>query len=1224
MKIEKLKRETTIGMKELFIVLILTLLPSILMAQPSWNGKLEQLGPERNRIDYCKKGQVQSILVSRDGEVQVKATDLNEELYVIVQFKDTPLLLQKKRGKMSPESMNARFIQFEADISALQDRIAPHLSPDAPTYQIFRHFSKVYCGVSLKASRGLVEALYELPYVKSIGEVKKAYANLDESVGLIGADSVWSHYGVMGDSIIVGILDTGIDYNHPALGGGFGPGYKVIGGYDIVNNDNDPMDDHFHGTYVAGIVAADGDSIQGVAPHALLMAFKVLTAGGWGYWDWIIEGIEMAVDPDGDPYTDDGVDVINLSLGTANGYPNDPLSTAVDNAVEIGVVCVVAAGNEGSYYSIHSPGTAKKAITVGATDKLDHIANFSSRGPNSVTYGIKPDIVAPGVNILSCKLGGGFEEHSGTSASAPHAAGVAALLLDLHPEWTPSMIKSAILSQGVDIGEDVFTQGAGRVDALASAGVATLTNPASFSFGLDDLTQDLWTVTDTLQVVNVDSLPQDYILQFSGTVAGLSLSAEPEIFTLSPDQEQTVVIQLQVDNNILPGPEEYPPSYEGILSVEGTRDTLTIPWAFLKASLIRLTFDKRPFIVIISSDSYYDYVSGYDMSGNVMECILPSDYYDIMVHFRSFLSDKFVFCEDLLIEGFLDTLISSSDAVNTITISDIDENGNPLGGVELDNNQTTILTFPDSSYYRGYSISSSPISISTRSSDFSSDFELQFNHRRVITDKMYVISQSLEGLSGDMTLENDPLSYVSQTFHCQFNPNLEYYFLTFYDGTHTYGYGTFMNCWVEPCYPAGNPEIIQAFLTNRIVQREIGYVFAISAWDSDLNNLDEVIDGYVLTRPLYVTDGDSIASSWFPPPKKIDITSPDGGHMFFGNTAPFYDNHINLNNYYEDFSIFAMLYILGQANEYRYLDLYESLYWILQDSTVLITDSLVNIEPFTVQSPGVYTLKVDDPYYYLDQLQGQSQLWMTFDLGKDDPNSPALTSFKVKNSNGEVTNQLDVDEAATVELTAGDFYLLEEDGWWWWIYQELGQVRLYYKLYEDSIWNEITLIEEPTYFDESYGSFYTADLAPITSQYPDSTIVDLKVLISDLSGNITEQIMHPAFKIGETIITGIEDFEDNNSSIPIVCTLYPNFPNPFSNSTTFKFALKDPAHVKLTVYNIKGQRVATVIDKEMAPGSYEIPWSLANEDHKLKNGIYFYRLEAGDKIFVKKMVIMRQ
>jgi hypothetical protein len=84
-----------------------------------------------------------------------------------------------------------------------------------------------------------------------------------------------------------------------------------------------------------------------------------------------------------------------------------------------------------------------------------------------------------------------------------------------------------------------------------------------------------------------------------------------------------------------------------------------------------------------------------------------------------------------------------------------------------------------------------------------------------------------------------------------------------------------------------------------------------------------------------------------------------------------------------------------------------------------------------------------------------------------------------------------------------------------------------------------------------------------------------------------------------------------------------NFPNPFSNSTTFKFALKDPAHVKLSVYNIKGQLVSRVVDGDMAPGFYEIPWSPADGDHKLANGIYFYKLEAGDKTFVKKMILMR-
>jgi hypothetical protein len=107
------------------------------------------------------------------------------------------------------------------------------------------------------------------------------------------------------------------------------------------------------------------------------------------------------------------------------------------------------------------------------------------------------------------------------------------------------------------------------------------------------------------------------------------------------------------------------------------------------------------------------------------------------------------------------------------------------------------------------------------------------------------------------------------------------------------------------------------------------------------------------------------------------------------------------------------------------------------------------------------------------------------------------------------------------------------------------------------------------------------------------------------------------------LIVTEEGMDDNEEDIPSL-SLYPNFPNPFSNLTTFKFSLKDPAYVNLSVYNIKGQRIATVVDKGMAPGSYEIPWSLADEDHKLKNGIYFYRLEAGDKTFVKKMVIMRQ
>jgi len=105
----------------------------------------------------------------------------------------------------------------------------------------------------------------------------------------------------------------------------------------------------------------------------------------------------------------------------------------------------------------------------------------------------------------------------------------------------------------------------------------------------------------------------------------------------------------------------------------------------------------------------------------------------------------------------------------------------------------------------------------------------------------------------------------------------------------------------------------------------------------------------------------------------------------------------------------------------------------------------------------------------------------------------------------------------------------------------------------------------------------------------------------------------------ETSGVGIEE----ETEFPKEFALYQNYPNPFSNSTTFKFSLNVPSHVKLSVYNIRGQQLATIVDENMKPGYYEIPWSPANEDHTLTNGIYYFKLEVGDKTFVKKMMLMR-
>jgi subtilisin family serine protease len=179
---------------------------------------------------------------------------------------------------------------------------------------IKREFASVFWGVSARIQSASLGAIGRMPGVRRVWRDEKVQAYLDASVPLIRADRVWTDLGVTGKEVLVAIVDTGIDYTHPDLGGCLGPDCKVIGGKSFVNAVESPMDDNGHGTHVAGIVAANG-STKGVAPDARLLAVKVLGSSGGGSSSWVIAGIEYAVDPDGNPTTRDGAQVINLSLG---------------------------------------------------------------------------------------------------------------------------------------------------------------------------------------------------------------------------------------------------------------------------------------------------------------------------------------------------------------------------------------------------------------------------------------------------------------------------------------------------------------------------------------------------------------------------------------------------------------------------------------------------------------------------------------------------------------------------------------------------------------------------------------------------------------------------------------------------------------------------------------------------------------------------------------------
>ncbi|WP_377273632.1 S8 family serine peptidase [Peterkaempfera sp. SMS 1(5)a] len=234
-----------------------------------------------------------------------------------------------------------------------------------------RTFNLLVNAVAMTVSADEIPGLSAMPGVTAVVPDIPVRAQTDVSVPLIGAPQVWkrqdpSGKAVRGAGVTVAVIDSGVDYTHPDLGGGFGPGHKVVAGYDFVNNDADPMDDNGHGTHVAGIIAgkaAEQGGITGVAPDATIVAYKVMDDQGSGYESDIIAGVEAASDP-ANPHR---ADVINMSLG-GSGDGTDPLGLAATAATRAGVVVVAAAGNYGpGPDTVTTPASADGVIAVGAS-----------------------------------------------------------------------------------------------------------------------------------------------------------------------------------------------------------------------------------------------------------------------------------------------------------------------------------------------------------------------------------------------------------------------------------------------------------------------------------------------------------------------------------------------------------------------------------------------------------------------------------------------------------------------------------------------------------------------------------------------------------------------------------------------------------------------------------------------------------------------------------------
>jgi subtilisin family serine protease len=442
-------------------------------------------------------------------------------------------LITSAPGKrLDPRAGTSR--RYLAGLASSQASVSRRIETTIAGATVRRSYRIVANGLAVTLPSDEVSLLGELPGVAHVYpsyRYRALQTSVPANVAAIGAPALWgSDLSNTGQGIKIGIIDDGVDQTHPF----FNPsGYSYPSGYPKGNSayttakiiaarafpapgvhyagGSLPFDPRLssHATYVAGIAAGNSGTVakvsggartlSGVAPRAFIGNYRALTIpttefGLNGNSPEIVAAIEAAVS--------DGMNVINLSIGEPEISPrNDIVAKAVDAASAAGVVVVAAAGNEfdeNGKGSVGSPGSAASAITVGASSSAStssgavRLASFSSSGPTPYGLLLKPNVAAPGIEILSsgAKSQGSWEVADGTSAAVPHVAGAAALLRQLHPSWSATQIKSALVLTATPVrrsnGREFspLREGGGRIALEAANQPLVFAAPSSFSFGL--------------------------------------------------------------------------------------------------------------------------------------------------------------------------------------------------------------------------------------------------------------------------------------------------------------------------------------------------------------------------------------------------------------------------------------------------------------------------------------------------------------------------------------------------------------------------------------------------------------------------------------------------------------------------------------------------------------------------------------------------------------------
>ncbi|HEX9614359.1 MAG TPA: S8 family serine peptidase, partial [Bacteroidota bacterium] len=1046
---------------------------------------------------------------------------MDSMIRVIVEFVEEPLFSARAAGgALLKEGLyDQRFDRFAADLATPGVPMAPSGAAGTP----FTHtYFKSYFGASLTVRSSQVPAILRLPYVKTVYRDRPVRAALAKSSAQMGVLSVWQSFGNQGEGVRVGIIDSGVDYLHPALGGGFGPGFKVSGGYDFVNGDGDPLDDEGHGTHVSGIVAAETDSIKGIAPKATLYVYKVLDHTGSGTESDVIAAIERAVDPDGNGDPSDRLDIVNLSLGSEGGSSTGPSSVAVDNASKLGVLFCIAAGNSGyvqsggqnNFYTngsatIGSPGTAESAVTVGAVDSTDQLAVFSSKGPNRNLFGMKPDVVAPGVGILSTVLNNGYERYNGTSMATPMVTGVAALLKGIHPDWSWDQLRSALVNTSRTLGISAFHQGSGRVQAMKAASATAWIKPTALSLGLDDPSVDTWTRSDTLFIHNSGGSAQTFTSSVTGLESGISLALSPSSPMIDPGDSVMIIVTTNVNNSIILTADNNIPLYSGHVLFAGNVDTLSVPWGFARTTRLTLVFNEpEPAFLIFgglefiwspSAPVHWPSLTTAEVYG------LAHRTYDILTEFASASGPyKLVFKSYAVAADAPQLSISTNEAIHPLVFHGVDHAGAPISSYP--HARKTIVTrlplfgdwvIPILSPSDTVWMSSVPAAYLFR--------PLEFQLDGVTTKSMHLVQfPPFSGMQSPRTLTNLPTDFISQYLHMLYPPGRTE--AAVYAQFQSYFESDGRGLYVPIGFEGDTVDVIDGKVSIKgHFGRSSDPGFDAMVTLHTLTDFSNTLLDYS-TLPIMISQ-DSILATTRDNATSVTPRSPSGGYMTFGG-PPVFLQALWYNNVFGSGTIHFGTSFRGMQREFRYKDLNFGTYTVYDAAGAEVFSNPLNDFP---RAPRVFS---QDPYkvvmtssnYWLGGTAGTVLMTSEFDLATLPANPPTLTSFLVLDSTGQPTHIFPKDAKAKLVFSAlvinfSDNVLPVPDSTWAW-----------YRIHGTENW--ISLSVQSLGGDVNLeGLVFKADLTAATGL--DSVAIDLRVVSKDNLGYSMDFEVIPAFAVGD-------------------------------------------------------------------------------------------------------------